>query len=91
MFVQATIQCECGCVSRSEIQHGKHSYTCPKCGKTMNQDTYNRLETIMGQLADLDVDALKYASQRGEPSMRAIAITVADLEDSADPNGAFRV
>ena len=91
MFVQATIQCECGCVSRSEIQRGKHSYTCPKCGKTMNQDTYNRLETIMGQLADLDIDVLKHASQRGEPNMRAIAITVADLEDSADPNVAFRV
>ena len=90
MFVQATIQCECGCVSRSELQGRKHSYTCPKCGKTMNQDTYNRLETIMGQLADLGVDALKYASQYGEPNMRAIAITVADLEGSGNSNEAFR-
>lgn len=57
----------------------------------MNQDTYNRLETIMGQLADLNMDVLKYASQRREPNMRAIAITVADLEDSGDPNEAFRV
>lgn len=91
MFVQATIQCACGCVSRSEIQSGKHSYTCPKCGKSMNQDAYNRLETIMGLLADLDVDVLKYSSQYGEPNMRAIAITVSDLESSTDSNEAFRV
>lgn len=45
----------------------------------------------MGQLADLDIDALKYASQYGEPNMRAIAITVADLEDSGGSNEAFRV
>lgn len=90
MFVQATIQCGCGCISRSEIQSGKHSYICPKCGKAMDQDTYNRLETIMGQLADLDTDVLKYASQYGEPNMRTIAITVADFEGSADPNEAFR-
>lgn len=91
MFVQATIQCECGCVSRSEIQSGKHLYICPKCGKAMNRDTYAKLESIMGQLADLDTDVLKYASQRREPNMRPIAITVADLGDSADPNEAFRV
>lgn len=91
MFVQATIQCECGCISRSELQGGRHSYVCPKCGKTMNHDTYNRLETIMGQLADLGIDTLKYASQYDEPNMRAIAITVADFEGPNDPNGAFQV
>lgn len=91
MYVQATIQCECGCVSRSEIQHGKHKYVCPKCGKSMNQDTYNKLESIMGELADLDTDVLKYAAQREEPNMRAIAITVADFEDLTDSNAVFRV
>lgn len=36
-------------------------------------------------------DVLKYSSQYGEPNMRAIVITIADLEDSNDPNEAFRV
>ncbi len=91
MFVQATIQCECGCISRVEFQAGKHTYICPRCKKTMNSNTYSKLEEIMGEFGDLSTDVLKYSSQYGEPNMRAIVITIADLEDSNDPNEAFRV
>ncbi len=91
MYVQATIQCSCGCLSRTEFQDGKHTYVCPNCKKTMNSNTYNRLEKVMAEFADLGTDVLKYSAQRGEPNMRAIAITIADLADSTDPNESFRV
>lgn len=91
MFVQATIQCECGCISRVEFQTGNHTYICPKCKKAMNSSTYDRLEKVMCEFGDLATDVLKYSSQYGEPNMRAIAITIADLESSTDPNEEFRV
>lgn len=81
MFVQATIQCECGCVSRFEIQSGKKSYVCPQCKKTMEAQALSRLWTIMGELSDWNDDSVKDALGYGSPKMRAIALTVADLAD----------
>ena len=57
----------------------------------MNSSTFDRLEKVMCEFGDLATDVLKYSSQYGEPNMRAIAITIADLESSTDPNEEFRV
>lgn len=80
MYVQATIQCECGCVSRAEFQDGKHAYICPKCKKEMDKKAYSKLESIMGEFGDWNTDVLKNSAGWNEPSMRAIAITIADLQ-----------
>lgn len=40
MFVQATISCKCGCISRIEFQSGKHAYVCPNCKTAMNADMF---------------------------------------------------
>lgn len=81
MFVQATIQCECGCVSRVEFQDGKHAYSCPQCKKAMDKTAYSRLEKIMCEFGDWNTDILKDAVGRGEPKMRATSLTIADLVD----------
>lgn len=80
MFVQATIQCECGCVSRFEFQDGKHAYACPQCKKEMDKAAYSKLEDVMGEFGDWNTDVLKNSAGWNEPSMRAIAITIADLQ-----------
>ena len=79
MFIQATISCKCGCVSRIEFQDGKHSYTCPQCKATMNPEAYEKLERIMGEFGDWNTDMLKNAQE--EPKMRAITLSIADLVD----------
>ncbi len=79
MLIQATIHCECGCISRVEFQSGKHAYTCPECKKAMPQSTYSKLEKIMCELGDWNTDVLKNAAGQGTPKMRAVSLTIADL------------
>lgn len=81
MFVQATISCECGCVSRLELQSGKVSFVCPRCKKAMADSTYQELANIMGHFGDLNTDVLKHSTGLGEPKMRAITLSIADSED----------
>ncbi len=91
MYIQATIQCECGCISRAEFQSGKHAYVCPKCKKEMLASTYDKLEKIMCEFGEWNTEVLKGAAGWGEPKMRAISITIADLAGPSDPNEAFQV
>lgn len=91
MYIQATIQCECGCISRVEFQGGKHAYVCPKCKKEMPGRTYDKLEKIMCEFGEWNTDVLKDVAGLGVPQMRAISITISDLEGPSDPNEAFRV
>lgn len=79
MFVQATIQCECGCVSRFEFQDGKHAYACPKCKKEMDKAAYSKLEDVMCEFGEWNTEVLKDASGLGVPKMRAITLSIADL------------
>lgn len=81
MFVQATISCKCGCVSRVEFQDGKHSYTCPQCKTAMAPDAYIKLEKIMCDFGDWNTEVVKNARGSNEPEMRALSLTVADLAD----------
>lgn len=79
MYIQATIQCECGCISRAEFQSGKHAYVCPKCKKEMLTSTYGKLEKIMCEFGEWNTEVLKDASGLGVPKMRAITLSIADL------------
>lgn len=79
MNVQATIQCECGCVSRVEFQDGKHAYICPQCKKAMSESAYDELERIMCELGDWNGEMVKEAAGYGTPKMRAISLSIADL------------
>ena len=79
MFVQATIHCGCGCVSRTELQDGKQQYVCPNCKKVMDTTAYKKLTSIMGELSDWNLDAAKNASGLNEPEMRVVSLSVADL------------
>lgn len=83
MFLQATISCECGCVSRFEFQDkaGKDTYVCPcsDCGRNMDKTAYKKLTVIMAELIDWNMDMSKNAEGLHEPKMRAIALTMADM------------
>ena len=81
MFVQATISCKCGCISRIEFQAGKHAYVCPNCKTAMNADMYSKLEKIMCDFGDWNTDVIKNPRGLNEPEMRAVTISIADLGD----------
>ena len=79
MFIQANIQCECGCISRFEFQYGKHAYECPECKKAMAPSAYSKLEKIMAEFGDWNTDVLKDTAGLGTPKMRVFALSIADL------------
>lgn len=88
MYIQATIQCECGCISRYEIQSPRKSYVCPKCRKSIEKKSFSKLWDIMGELSDWNEESAKDASGYGHPLMRVISLTTADLIDQTSPYGA---
>lgn len=81
MLIQATIQCECGCISRVEFQNGKHAYACPQCKKEMDKSTYSKLEEIMCEFGEWNIGVLNDSAQYGAPKMRAITLSIADQSD----------
>ena len=74
MYIQATIQCECGCVSRVEFQDGKHAYICPQCKKAMPEIAYAELEKIMCEFGDWNTEMLKDSVGYDTPKMRAVSL-----------------
>ena len=90
MYTQATIACECGCVFRYEFQDGKHSVSCPMCGRVMDKNACAELEEIMCAFSDWNMDILKDASGYGKPKMRAVTLSIADLSGSVDVSDVFQ-
>ena len=81
MYIEATISCECGTVSRFEYQDkGKmETYVCPNCKRTMNKAAYDSLVSTMAEFGDWNTEAEKNASGLHEPKMKAVTLTVADV------------
>ena len=76
MYVQATINCECGSIFRVEFQDGHNVPVCPKCGNQMNEKSWKSLQDVMGRFSDFNHDILKWNLERSEPRMQVPVITV---------------
>lgn len=82
MYVQATVNCECGCIFEVEFQGSSYENppVCPECQKKMDVESWKTLRDGMGCLNDYNYHAVKWANERGEPRMQVPAVTVRSLK-----------
>lgn len=82
MYVQATVNCECGCIFEVEYQGSSYenSPICPDCLKKMDAASWKTLRDAMGYLNDFNQHIVKWSTEHGEPRMQAPALTVRSLK-----------
>lgn len=82
MYIQATINCECGCIFQIEFQEGREAPVCPQCGKQMSEQSWKALREVMAEFGDFNHHILKWNSEHKEPRMQVPVLTVCTQKDS---------
>lgn len=88
MYIQANVNCECGCIFEVEFQGSSYSQSpvCPRCKNKMDSTSWKELRNTMGCLNDFNEHIIKWNSEHNEPRMMVPVLTVKTVkpEGSSD-------